>query len=196
MRLKFPHFPRFITATVLPTVSAFLLWGVTASLIGYNIYLINTKPLTYAHRLYGIFASPLSISGHERLAQTLWNAGSYAFAKQELLLAIELAAGNSSQTESHDAATDRQVLGAATTPGELLQSWENAPKQQAAQTKYWQGIVRAHPDYRDAYIQLASLSYTRGNLIQTRSYLLQAQALDPNGASVDALVEFIAKQLK
>ena len=62
--------------------------------------------------------------------------------------------------------------------------------------RYWQDVLAKHPDYRDGYIQLASLAYDNGNLTQTHAYLAQAQTLDPNNTTVNVLINFTSKLLE
>jgi tetratricopeptide (TPR) repeat protein len=148
------------------------LWSLLFALIGYNIFLVAiTKPLGYSDNISQIFIHPFSAPMHENLAQTLWDAGNRTLATQEFVLVSELS----------------PVLGASTTA---------KIQQETTNMIYWQHIVSAHPDYRDAYLQLAQLSYQNGNLIQTQAYLLKAQALDPNNTTVNRLIAFTSKLLE
>ena len=73
--------------------------------------------------------------------------------------------------------TQKQVLGATTT----------------SQIPYWQNVIVAHPDYQDAYVELASLFYAQGNLLEARNYLQEASSLAPNSKTVADLLAFITK---
>jgi tetratricopeptide (TPR) repeat protein len=118
---------------------------------------------------FAVLTHPFSASAHEALAQSYWNSGARPLAANELAIAADLS----------------PVLGA--------QSSAQAERE-TAQITYWQGIAATHPDYRDAYIQLAFLTYARGNLAETNTYLQQAAALDPNGQAVNAFQKFITKE--
>lgn len=190
MRLKLPHIPRIITASIIPSVGTMLLWGILISLIAYNVVLWRTKPLSFAPNVFAVFVSPFSMIPHKNLGLALWDAGAREDAKREILLAIELRAPTS------QAPADSQVLGTTTDPEDLLQIWENSPRMEAAAFKFWQQVTISHPDYRDAYIQLALVSYNQGNLTATKTYLAAAAALDPNGKAVHDLLEFINKKLE
>jgi hypothetical protein len=85
--------------------------------------------------------------------------------RPEALIAPELAATREKQA---------QVLGARTS--KKIQSWQT--------------VLTKHPDYRDAYIQLAVLSYAQGDVAIAKSYLVQAAGLDPNG-KVNELLKFV-----
>jgi tetratricopeptide (TPR) repeat protein len=151
-------------------ISAVILWAAMTSLIGYNVVLAGAKPIAYSDKIFRVFTRPYSPPAHEAFAQALWDSGARALARQELAIVAEL---------SH-------VLGAQTSVQD---------QREDAQIQYWQNAAATHPDYRDAYIQLAALSYARGNLIQAKVYLTQATALDPNGRTVSSLLEFISKLL-
>lgn len=170
MKVKLPHIPRIITAVIFPSFANLILWAAMASLIGYNFVLASTKPIAYSDKVFGIFAHPNSPLPHENLAQLLWKSGVRALAKQELAIAGEFS----------------PVLGAETSVND---------QREAAQIKFWQDAAANHPDWRDAYIQLAALSYAQGNLLETKAYLTKASALDPNGKATHDLLEFVADEL-
>jgi len=147
------------------------LWLLLLALISFNISVWITKPLAYSDNIFQIFTHPFSALAHEDLAQTLWNSGARTRASLELAIVAELS----------------PVLGAQTSA---------LAQREAAHMKYWQDTAANLPDYRDAYIQLASLSYREGNLTQAHAYLLKAQILDPNNATVNHLVSVTSKLLE
>lgn len=49
-----------------------------------------------------------------------------------------------------------------------------------AEIRKWEKIARQRPDYRDAYFELAVLTYRLGRLAETRFYLRRVFELDPN----------------
>jgi hypothetical protein len=147
------------------------LWVLLLALISLNVSLWITKPLAYSDKLIDVFNHPFAALTHEDLAQTLWSSGARTLADHELAIVTELS----------------PVLGASTT--EKMQREE-------AETIYWQQILTSHSDYRDAYVQLASLSWREGKLSRAHAYLLKAQILDPNNATVNRLVNFTSKILE
>lgn len=169
-RLYFPHISRIFSAG---------LWLLLLAFIGFNIFLKLTIPLSYSDKLINVFGNPLSWDTHVALARALWQNGPKDRAIQEMLLAVEL----SPKEETPGTA---QVLGV----------WQNEPLQQKQQEEYWQTILTRYSDYRDAYIQLAALSYRERNLPQAHAYLLKAQILDPNNATVNRLVTVTSKLLE
>ena len=54
---------------------------------------------------------------------------------------------------------------------------------------FWQNVVKEKPDYRDGYIQLASLAYQLSNFNVAKRYLTQANNLDPNSPVVEKLTQ-------
>src|SRR5258706_9890046 len=98
------------------------------------------------------------------LAQSLWQQTAQEEAAQELQVAQELFS-----------LKDTSVLGVSTTPLNLLTSWRQEPQKKAQEKQFWQNIVSVHPDYRDGYVQLASLAYDEGNLPVATDYILKAQ---------------------
>jgi len=170
MKQLFPHISRIFSAS---------LWLVLLALISFNVSLLITKPLAYSDKLIDVFNHPLSWNTHATLAEALWQNGSKNQAIEEQRLAIEL-------SPKEEFPGNTQVLGA----------WQNEPNRQKQQEDYWQTILASHPDYRDAYVQLAALSYREGNLLQAHAYLLKAQILDPNNTTVNRLVSFTSKLLE
>ncbi len=141
------------------------------ALVSFNIFIWTTKPLAYSDNVFQIFIHPFSAPAHERLAQTLQSSGTRTLAGHELEIVAEL----------------NPVLGASTTA---------MAEKEKADIIYWQTMTTRYPDYRDAYIQLASLFYRQGNLTQTQAYLTRAQLLDPNNATVNSLMDFTSKLLE
>jgi hypothetical protein len=128
---------------------------------------IANKPIAYSNDLFDVFHHPFSALAHEHLYQHLTGP----VADQEQAIIAELS----------------PVLGAATTANE---------QQATIDMNFWQSVTVAHPDYRDAYLQLAQLNYQNGNLLQTQANLLKAQALDPNNTTINRLMAFTSKLLE
>lgn len=62
--------------------------------------------------------------------------------------------------------------------------------------KYWQEIQKKHPEYRDAYIKLAVISYSLGNSTQARQYISEALKLDPNSEEAQKLEKMVNKEFR
>lgn len=167
IRLKFPHIPRIISARVCSGIARVFLWGCLISLISLNVL----------SRQQTAFALPVNWADHRALAEYLWVHGSREAANRELAIAREMIPPNAPE-----------VLGTT--------SWKQEPARSRELIAYWKDVAANRPDYRDAYIQLAALSYSQGDLISTKSYLDTARGLDPNGTAVGLLEAFITKQLK
>lgn len=72
-------------------------------------------------------------------------------------------------------------------------SAENAQRQAViGKLNQWEGISKTHPGYRDAYIQMASLSYELGDTNQALAYVEKALSLDPNNDTAVKLETLIA----
>ncbi len=171
MKLNFPHISRIFSAKAFSRVGTLVLWILLLALISFNIFLWSTNPLAYSNNLIDVFTHPFSAPVHENLAQTLQRGGKQTLASREFALVAELS----------------PVLGAETTA---------KAQRREAETVYWQKILISHPDYRDAYVQLAALAYGEGNLTQSHAYLLKAQFLDPNNPKVNRLAAFTSKLLE
>lgn len=149
-----------------PHIPRIISAGIVWSLL---LTLVAANVRTKSQVPVAVLTHPFSARAHETFAQILRNNGLGALAARELAVAADLS----------------PVLGAETTTRE---------EKNAAAIRYWENIAATYPDYRDAYIQLAAISYTQGNLVQTKAYLTQAAALDPNGKTVSGLLEFMTKR--
>lgn len=164
-------FPKLQFPHISRIFSALCLWSLLFTLISFNISIGVSKPLAHSDKIFQIFTRPFSAREHEALARTLWNSGARTLAGQELALGAELS----------------PVLGASTKA-------ETQREEEAI--IFWQNVLTSHPDYRDAYIQLAALTYGQGNIAQSRAYLVRAQTLDPNNTTVTRFVNFTSKLLE
>lgn len=81
----------------------------------------------------------------------------------------------------------RSVLGATTDLVQTLERREVEAADFEKQYAFWQSVASAHPDYRDAFISLASLAYQLGNRDEARAWLSRAQALDPTFPIIEKL---------
>ena len=111
-----------------------------------------------------VLRNPFVSQTHTMLAQALWEKRMIPRARQELVLADAL---------------QPSVLGASTTR-DLLNQWDREPERLRRQYQFWQNIVTERPDYRDAYMMLASLAYELSRTSDARMYIRKALRLDPN----------------
>ena len=154
MKFQFPHFSHRIPSRVISSLEMTLLWGGLAALIAVNVFFIQKGRPAYWNKLMMLFETPLSPPRRIDLASLLWQLGN----KQEA----------------------RNVLGATTTSAGILAQWEKEEKKIEEQYAFWKSVAVKHPDYRDAFVTLTSLSYQLGKLEEAHSWLSRAQALDPN----------------
>ena len=154
MKFQFPHFSQLKNARLLFGLELTLLWGGLAALIAVNIFFTQKGRPAYWNKLMMLFEAPLSMPRHIDLASLLWQLGN----KQEA----------------------RNVLGATTTSAGILAQWEKEEKKIEEQYAFWKSVAVKHPDYRDAFVTLTSLSYQLGNLVEARSWLDRVQAINPN----------------
>ena len=184
-KLVFPHISRKFTAKLFASLGNISLWSLLIALIGLNGYLGISYKEPFATERYAILTKPLVWQNHVALAIQAKNSGINALAQHELLIAQDLFSNEPGQV------VDPRVLGVTSTPVDLLESWQEEPEKLVTEENDWQAIMRLHPDYRDGYIKLATLSYARGNIVQAKAYLLKAHLLDPNNELVLKLEKFI-----
>ncbi len=60
--------------------------------------------------------------------------------------------------------------------------------------RFWQQVVRDHPDYRDGYIQLALVSYQLELTEESRSYVEKIKSLDPNYPGIKEFEGLLSKE--
>ena len=172
LKLKFPHIPRKISARLFSYAEKIGLWSILSTLILANLFAkVNLTP-DYWNEIVTALQNPISLNAHVVLAETLWKSGFSSRAKKELVYATSL----KSSPPSNSA-----VLGASTVDPEIiLNNWLSERSGLEAKYNYWQNVVSQKPDFRDAYLQLATLSYRLGKIAEGKSYLTQLINLDPN----------------
>lgn len=86
------------------------------------------------------------------------------------------------------------VLGAETLPRDVLAQWQH--EETALQQRYffWQSVARAKPDYRDAYITLASLAFKLGKRDEANRWITKALVLDPNHDPAQTFRQFLQEK--
>lgn len=186
-RLKFPQISRFFSATVGNSASRLGLWGSLTALVLFNFFSAVNSPLLSAQpAVVRVLLAPYDPTNHLALANWLWQAGWWAAAKQELLLASEF-------WKSPAAGNDRFVLGTTASPTDLLHEWEEEPHRLSAAYAYWQGVAKEKPDYRDAYVAAAAAAYQLGNMGEAQNLLHQALTIDGTLAVARDLLTLVSQ---
>ncbi len=177
VRVQFPHFPRIFSAKAFAAATAFseriVLWSGLTALFLINTYAILNRTPPHWQALTVVLKTPMSADAHVALASSLWQEGFVSQARRELLFA-QLLATNALGTG------DSQVLGATTSPLELLTQWESEPIRLALELTFWQSVVATKPDYRDGFLMVAVLAYRLGNTEEAFRTLKEALRIDPN----------------
>ncbi len=90
--------------------------------------------------------------------------------------------GNTKEAEHELAIADQfsSVLGAQSPPAILQQTWDDESHRLTTLYSYWQQVVEKKPDYRDAFVTLASLAQALNKPTEAQGFFHQAQLLDPN----------------
>lgn len=173
--MKFPHISRFFSAIVRWSL---LLAIFTMSLLGIQ-RMISPLRQTQLQTLVDVWNPTV----HEELARVYWAAGYLPEAIRELRVANSL-----------PASAEPGVLGETSATNDLEATWESEPARLEKSYAYWQSVIAAKPDYRDAYLALASLAYQLGHRIRAQTYLQKAVVLDPFSQTVENLTWALGKQ--
>jgi hypothetical protein len=112
------------------------------------------------------------------IAMTLWNNGLHTQAKNEIALAQDLLA-----------AREGAVLGADTSPEQLLNEWESLPQKNLNNYMYWKNLSEQMPGYRDALIQTGMYARELGKMDEFQRYIEKAHDLDPIFQPVNTLLQ-------
>lgn len=165
--LIFPHFYRKISATGL--------WLGLIGIIGFNIWMGGNR-----HQL--ILTTPETPELHLSLAKNYYQQGLLSPAKREILLSQQLSKPINQKSD---------VLGSASPPLDLWESWQTEPEKIKQAYQDWQEILTAKPDYRDAYLQLSALAYQLSLFADAKKYLNQAISLNGNDQEAAKFAEYL-----
>lgn len=164
MSLKFPHFPRFISAPAISVLRNFSFWSILTALITFNASTAFFRPfVAFQPLLVAVLQKPTSGDAHINLAQWYKQTGLFDKAKNELVLASD----------------GPSVLGAQYDPKDLLTAWEKEPARLEKDYQYWQTVIKEKPDYRDAYVTLTALAYQLGYKTDVKNYVEKIREIDP-----------------
>lgn len=156
--------------------SPVIYWSGLSIALAINVLALTyLKPQFWQERI-DMLATHSSMDAHVHLAQQLWGHGFENQAKMELQLAQDLYGAkdqkNSEQTHS---------------PDDIWKQWKQEPLSIIDAMAFWRDVAAKRPDYPDAYVQLAKLSYQQFQAEDTISYIRQAQALDPSLTFLNSL---------
>lgn len=169
-----PHLSRIFSAPLFSLTAKAALWLIFLGFIAINLYSRLTETPFWQKNL-SVLTNPQSLLPHIVLAQSAWTSGDWRAAKNELLVAQSL-----------------NILGASTSPLDLLQQWEKEPTRLGDEVSFWQQVVVNKPDYRDGFIMLAAVHYQLNNNAKATQYLETAKLLDPNNPYVKKLSDLLA----
>lgn len=183
----FPHFHRVISSRLIFCLEIFFLWALLIGFITVNIIAVQKDRPVYWSELMKLFSSPFSVSRHMDLASTLWRQGQKPEARELMISAQSLTGIVQTRAQGNTA----NILGSMTSTMDTLLQWEREADELNRQYTFWQTVVAAKPDYRDALISLASLAYQLGKHDESRSWIVQALVLDPNHATAQTFARFL-----
>ena len=184
----FPHFHRVISSRVIFSLEMTFLWICLIALFVINILAVQTQIPLYWKPLMELFKDPFSVSRHIDLASLLWQQGKNEQARNLMMTAQSLS--KAGQPAANGGGTIN-VLGLTTSPMDILSQWEHEVDKLKDRYIFWQSVAIAKPDYRDAFVTLASLAYQLGKLDESKRWLSKAQALDPNDPTIKKISPFI-----
>lgn len=156
-----------------------MLWLLLLTIILFNGIARVNQLSERNSKLSAVLLTPTSAPAHMALAMLLRQMGYLPAAQQELLVAAD---------------QNPNILGATTSPLQLLNEWEGEPKRLTETLNYWQQVASKKPDYRDAFLQLALAAYQLGNMPEARAAASQALTLDPTSPLVARILGMVTRQ--
>lgn len=187
LRPQFPHFPRKFSARLVPLFGSTSLWAAATAFLIFNVYTRVTLSPPYWNTITAVLERPSLQAPHLALARNYWSLGYQARARQELLFAQTLPSPRETGTSS-------LILGATTSPSNLLQELEGKWGHLEREYRFWQSVVKDKPDYRDAYLALSALAYQLSRRQEARAYLTHVLSIDPNDHRAQQLLGVLSKE--
>lgn len=159
----------------LPLVSLVLVIGIwTVS------FFYKSPSLILSDTFRALAAHPHSPSLHIELAKELQAGNQITLMKKE----IDLSANEKTPHLLSSAIEEKNVLGTQTSIIEMTEKSINSQKQ----ILYWESVASDYPNFRDAYVQLATLSFNAGEQEKANHYIQKVLELDPNYSFPQALI--------
>ncbi len=182
-----PHFTRIFTAKRLFYLHRSTLWAVLVVFLGLNMYATTVIPSRHSELLFNMLARPFSSDARLALASSLHEQGLEQQAERELTIAQQYL------VYTHETPTNN-VLGARSSPADLLTQWQKEPEKLKQQFFFWRQVSENHPDYPDAYIHLGVLAYQTGDIKQAQAFFSQALQQNPNATLAKNLLAWLQKK--
>lgn len=157
----FPHIIRVFHARIIFEI------GCTAFFV-VNIIISSYLPQSYNDYRKELLRHPFSTNSYIRFGQALYSQGNSAAATKQITVATN-------------------VLGAQTELQRVVSDWDYESGANERSYDYWKQITMKYPEYRDGHIQLAQASYELKRLDEAKTYLGQAQTLDPNNPLISQM---------
>ena len=173
-----PHNSRIFSAGFRLILGLFA-WGALLSIISLNFTMSQQAESPIKRDKTFMVTQPDSASVHIALAQKYWSLQQPKLARQELTLAQEI--------YQQQKKISGNVLGIASDPLSLYDQWEKRTGFNSGLYDYWKDIVVNRPDYRDGFLQLASISYQLSKYDEANKYIDAALRLDPNSITAHEL---------
>ena len=175
-----PHISRLLPAgPVLWLGKTLFLAVLTGFLLISALTIFFPENLLFSRLKEQLLSQPFSALTHLKLGQHYLRNGANTLAEQEFIIAQQLATIKEKNSN---------ILGEATN---LLDQTRQGPQLLEQQLNQWKEVIKEKPDYRDAYIQLATLAYQLKRLEQAKSYIDKALNLDPNFEPAKKLQELL-----
>lgn len=171
-QVQFPHISRFFSARSTVLGEKLGLWTVLAILLTINMLGRSPTALLSKNTL-AVLLAPKSSQARVQLAMDYWDDKNLETAQRELLLANDLLRLQTKKTESSP-----RVLGAATSPLDLLTKWQQEPIQLKKEYQFWKAVLVEKPDYRDAQLMAGILAWQLGYMKEAEAYVATLRNID------------------
>lgn len=189
-QVQFPQISRFFSARTAVMAEKLGLWGLLALLLTIN--LLNRGLVTsMSKNLRSVLMTPASSRAHIRLAMEYWDHAYFDVARRELLLANEYL--RIPETQPKDSS---QVLGATTSPLDILTQWQNEPVRLKNEYSFWKNVTIEKPDYKDAYLFTTIFAYQLGQPDEAKENLSVYTKLGGDSAELDGLMGLLTAAKK
>ncbi len=163
-----PHIFRVFHARILKKAFSALIFVFFLGFFLTNIFVSHNFPQPYVFYRTIVLERPFSIKSYLQFGDILYRRGNRTDAHIQMAIA-------------------ENVLGAQTELNNVLSEWDFASGARERIYDYWKQITMKYPQYRDGYIQLAQASYDLKRLDEAKTYLVQAQTLDPNNTLISQM---------
>jgi hypothetical protein len=170
-RLKFPHFPRKLTAGLVKFLKIcilfFLLLVLFINLISFLLFKNNTHKSIY----YEILKNPQNALPHEKLADYLLGTN-----EEDALYEYQLA----EELYREKSRNRTNVLGIQRSPWQKWLEKKRDKDKNIDDLAYWTKVRTKFPNYQYALYKLAALNFEINNLTSSTQYIRQVLANYPS----------------